>query len=180
MPFYRRHGKIESPLTDQEFLDGMTRGKFVQPKHKAFVALVYYTGIRKGEALRATREQFRLHRKRIIFSVGKRLKHGIETPALIIPLKAPYAQEIWDAVQNTGEGARVFPYSSKTAYNIFDRVFYYPHHARLSRITNFFLDGYTIPEVKSWTGLTLKALDYYVGLVNIEKMSVSLGKPKKR
>lgn len=180
MPFYRKHGKIETPMTQEEFIDGLARGKFVQPKHKAFIALIYFTGIRKGEALRATREQFRLHRKRIIFNVGKRLKRGIITPALIIPLKAAYAQEIWDAVESTEEGERVFPYSSKTAYNIFDRVFSYPHHARLSRITNFFLDGYTIPQVHSWTGLTLKALDYYVGLVSVEKMGASLGKPRKR
>jgi len=56
------------------------------------------------------------------------------------------------------------------------RVFAYPHYHRLTRITQFFLDGHTIAEVKSWTGLTLKALDYYVGLVSIHKMGKSLKK----
>jgi len=178
LPFYRKHGKIETPLTEEEFLIGMSQGKFTKPKHRGFVALVYYTGIRKAEALRALPEQFRLDHKRIIFDVGKRLKHGIQTPALVIPLAAPYAESIWQAVTNTDHGNRVFPYSNKTGYNIFDRVFSYPHHMRLSRITNFFLEGYTIPQVHSWTGLTLKALDYYIGLVDVARMGESLAKAK--
>jgi len=157
----------------------MKSGKFVKPKHRGFVALLYYTGVRRGEALRALREQFRLEGNQIIFDVGKRLKHGIETPALNIPLGAPYAMEIWKAVEKTKKGERVFPFSGRTAYNVVCRVFKYPHHLRLSRITNFFSEGYTIPEVRSWTGLTLKALDYYVGLVTVKRMGESLGKEKR-
>lgn len=175
MPWYRTHGKIERPLTEEEFLEAMRKGRFVKRKHRGFVALLYYTGIRRGEALRAKKEQFRLYYRKIYFDVGKRLKHGIKTPALIIPLKAPYADEIWYAVEHTEPGHRVWPYSDKTAYNIVRRAFNtYPHHLRLSRITKFFLKGYTIPQVHSWTGLTLKALNYYVGLVDVKKMAESL------
>lgn len=176
MPWYRKYGKIQTPLTDEEFLEGMRAGKFVQPEHKGFVALLHYSAVRKKEALRARRDQFRLTGDRIIFDVGKRLKHGIVTPSLIIPLSAPYAKEILDAVKKTKPGERVWPYSDKTGYNIVRRVFKYPHYHRLSRITNFFLAGYTIAQVHSWTGLTLKALDAYVGLVDVIKMGESLGK----
>ena len=131
------------------------------------------------------KEQFQLRgepyrdRSQIIFDVGKRLKHGLETPPLNIPLDAAYAQEIWDAIENTRKNKRVFPYCEKTGYNIVDRVFKYPHYFRLSRITNFFLEGWTIAQVRSWTGLTLKALESYVGLVDVMKMGDSLGgKPK--
>jgi len=179
LPWYRKHGKIETPLTDEEFLEGMKKGKFVKPEHKGFVALLHYTAVRKEEALRAKREQFRLEPDQVIFDVGKRLKHGIHTPSLNIPLSAPYVDEIWKAVEKTKLGTRVFPYSSKTGYNIVSRVFKYPHYHRLSRITNFFLDGYTIPEVHSWTGLTLSALDYYVGLVTVREMGESLAKKNK-
>jgi len=179
MPWYRKEGKIQTPLTDQEFIDGMTKGKFLKPKHQGYVALLYYSAVRKTEALRAIKEQFVLNHKFIVFSVGKRLKHGIETPALRIPIEAPFAEAIWQAVENTEKGKRVFPYSAKTGYNIVNRVFKYPHLFRLSRITNFFLEGWTLAQVHSWTGLTLKALDYYIGLVDIQKMGESLNKNSK-
>jgi hypothetical protein len=73
-------------------------------------------------------------------------------------------------------GGRVFPYCRKSAYNIVRRAFKYPHLFRLSRITNFFLEGWTIAQIKSWTGLMLSALEYYVGLVDIARMGESLAK----
>jgi len=178
---YRKNGKIMTPLTDEGFLEGMEAGKFVREDHKAFVALLYYSAVRESEALRATREQFQITKKDLVFSVGKRLKHGIETPPLKIPLAAPYVDTIVSAIENTKQGKvdfhYVFPYSKKTGYNIVARCFSYPHFFRLSRITNFFLEGWTIAQVHSWTGLTLKALDYYIGLVDIDKMGKSLYKP---
>jgi len=177
-PHYRKHGKIQVPLTDQEFKQGMQTGPFKKPKHKGFVALLFYSGVRKSEALRVVKEQFQLMRNQIIFDVGKRLKHGLVTPPLNIPLDAPFALEIQSAIENTHEGQRVFPYCEKTGYNIVDRVFKYPHYFRLSRITNFFLEGWTIAQVRSWTGLTLKALESYVGLVDVMKMGDSLAKKR--
>ncbi len=56
-----------------------------------------------------------------------------------------------------------------------DRAFgFYPHFFRLSRITNFFAEGWTIAQVHSWTELTLKALDSYMGLVDVDRMGMSL------
>ena len=83
---------------------------------------------------------------------------------------------IVETLKNRKPKELVWPYCRKTGYNIVKRVFYYPHYHRLSRITQFFLDGYSIAEVKSWTGLSLKALDYYVGLVSIHRMGESLKK----
>lgn len=175
-PWYRTEGKIQTPITDEQFREGMETGHFVQEKHKGFVTLLYYSAIRKGEALRSKKEQYNLQDGYIIFDVGKRLKHGINTPPLNIPLKAPYAETIWKAVEETEQGGDVFPYSSKTGYNIVHRSFKYPHLFRLSRITNFFLEGWTIAQVHSWTGLSITALDYYVGIVNVKKMGESLNK----
>jgi len=86
---YRKVGKKTSPLTDKDFIDGMEAHYFVKEDHKGFVALLYYSAVRKSEALRATKEQFEIKGTDIVFSVGKRLKHGIETPPLKIPLAAP-------------------------------------------------------------------------------------------
>jgi len=179
LPNYTREGKILTPLTDEQFSEGMEKGKFVDPtKHKAFIALLHYSAVRKQEALRARREQFHLEGNNIIFEVGKRLKHGMTTPPLTIPLTLPFAKEIWEVVENTESKQKVFPFSSKTAYNIVRRVFKYPHYHRLSRITNFFLEGWTVADVHSWTGLTLSALNFYLGIVTTKKMGESLGNKK--
>lgn len=175
MPWYRKQGKILQTISDQAFQEGMQKGHFCAPKHKAFCTLLYYSAIRRKEALRSLKEQFQLGDNLITFEVGIRLKHGIQTPALHIPLSAPYVKEIWDAVKHTRAKQRVFPYCGKTAYNIVSRVFKYPHLFRLSRITRFFLEGWTIAQVRSWTGLSLNALNYYIGLVDIKKMGESLG-----
>ncbi len=173
---YRKEGKKLNPLTDKDFIDGMEAHYFVKEDHKGFVALLYYSAVRKSEALRATKEQFTITKTDLVFSVGTRLKHGIETYPLKIPLAAPYVDAIVLTIENTKKGGRVFPYSKKTGYNIVARCFSYPHFFRLSRITNFFLEGCNIAQVHSWTGLTLKALDSYIGLVDIDKMGKLLVK----
>ena len=148
MPWYRKNGKILRPITDQTFIERMDSGHFATRKHKGFIATLYYSAVRKGEALKATKEQFIITEDRVSFDVEKRLKHSLTTPPLSIPLSAPYVDEIVWSVENTEKGKRVWGYSGKTAYNIVDRVFpAYPHFFRLSRITNFFSEGRTITEL---------------------------------
>lgn len=181
MPNYRRHGKILSPITDQDFQDIMHSGIFKHPKHKGFVSLLYYTAVRKMEALRSTKDRFQITERYILFNVGKRLKakkNPIETAPLNIPLGVPYVREIEDCINHTKHHQRVFPFSPKTAYNICDRIGYYPHFFRLNRITSFFLEGWNIAQVRSWTGLSLRALESYVGIVDVIKMGESLQKQR--
>jgi integrase len=172
-------------MTETEFAEGMNNGHFINHKHRAYCVLLYYSGVRKCEALKARREQFRLlPNDQILYDVGERLKHSARTPAIPIPLSSPFASELEDAILETRKDQRVFPYSPATAYRIVRRVFKYPHYFRLSRITWFFQQGFTIAELHSWTGLSLKALDYYLGLVSIDRMgktmsgkSVTVGNP---
>jgi hypothetical protein len=89
-------------------------------------------------------------------------------------MSLPYVDLIWVVVNRTKPGEQVFRFSDKTAYNVVRRVFKYPHFYRLSRITNFFEQGRTNTQLKSWTGLTLVALDAYAGRVDIMKMGKSL------
>jgi len=171
MPNYSKSGKIMIPLTQEQFIKGMSEGKFAREKHRGLAALLYYTGIRISEGLRAKKEQFSLQENRIYFEVGKRLKHGMTTPPLIISLKNIYADLIRESFEETKSKRRVWPYCRRTGYSIISRVWNYPHHFRLTRITDLFSKGYTIPEVKTYTGLTLPALDFYIGVVAIEKMA---------
>ena len=153
----------------------MKEGHFTKDTHRGFVALLYYTAVRKSEALRTRKEQITISGDLLYYSVGKRLKHGIETSPLPIPFDAPYVDEIIYCWEKAESGQRIWPFSKRTAYNTVTRIMpAYPHYFRLSRITNFFLEGWTIAQVRSWTGLTLKALEFYVGLVDIQKMGESL------
>jgi integrase len=171
MPNYTRRGKVERPIEPEEWADLMAKGRFVHvPQHPAFCAVLYYFAVRSGEALKATKEQFTYDDEALYFDVGERLKHSHRTPTLNIRRDLPYVRAIVMTVDMTGAGQRVFPYSRRTGYNITDRVFKtYPHFFRLSRITSMFDDGWTVTEVRSWTGLTLNALNYYVGLAAIRE-----------
>lgn len=202
MPWYRKHGKILKIITDQEFTDGLTNGH-AQEIHKAYLVILYYSAVRKTEALRAIKEQFKTANGFLYFDVGPRLKKirrskkgkkltqatidahfkkrmaSITTEPLPLPLDAPFMDILVKQIEATEEGKRVFPFSPKTAYNIVDRAFVgYPHLFRLSRITWFFLPhpergfprGYSIPQVRNWTGLSLAALDYYIGRADISDM----------
>jgi len=108
-------------------------------------------------------------------AVGKPLR----TQALPIPIEAPYVIELARAIANTKPTKRVFPYSRKTGYNIVRRAFKYPHLFRLTRITWFFAHGWTIDQVRSWTGLTLAALEYYIGTADIGRMGKSMAKRRR-
>lgn len=172
MPFYRKHGKILTPITPKDFNTIMTTGHFCHLKHKGFIVLLYYSGVRVSEAIRSLKEQFIFTPKEIVFNVGARLKKKttFETPPLNFPLDAPHINSLKYAIENTKSGKRVFPFCRQTAWNICDRVGYYNHFFRLNRVTNFLLDEYSIVQVRSWTGLSLRALEFYVGLVDVMKM----------
>ena len=170
MPNYSKSGKIMIPLTPEQFIKGMEEGKFAREKHRGLAALLYYTGIRISEGLRAKKEQFVLQKDAVYFDVGKRLKHGMITSPLKILQSKPFTSLIWEAVEDTKPKKRVFPYCRMTGYNIVARVWFYPHHIRLTKFTDL-AQKYGIAKLKSWSGLTLNALDYYIGAVDIDEMA---------
>lgn len=101
----------------------------------------------------------------------------ITTPPLTLPLAAPYMSELKAAIleaQISGPGTMLFPYCPKTCYNIVHRVWNYPHLFRMSRITWFFQNKWTSTQIRSWTGLSLAALDYYAALVSTIQMGMSM------
>jgi hypothetical protein len=157
---YSVAGKQQEPISLSQFKEGMATGKFVKGSHRAFCVLLYYYGVRTNEARRVTREQFSIQGNKLYFNVGKRLKHSKETDALPILIDAPFVNELIDLIQLTEPEKKLFDFSNKTGYNIVRRVWSYPHHFRLTRITEFFEQGRTITQIKGWTGLTLTALNF--------------------
>lgn len=178
MPKYRH--RIIEPLTDEQFSKLMDNGKFVKQEHRGLIVFVYHSALRIGEALKVEPRQFRLSRnkKKLYVDVEHRFKGSKTTVPLPLPVKAPHMINVLEAVARAKKMSlpRVWNYCRKTGYNIITRVYPdgYPHFFRLNRITQFFSDGFTIDQVRSWTGLTLAALEHYVGVVDVEKMGASL------
>lgn len=172
MPHYTKKPKDLIPISKEQFIKGMNEGKFVKRRHKGLASLLYHTGVRISEVLRAKKEQFTMLNDRIYFDVGPRLKHGYHTAPLPIYYRKLFVDEILFCVEHTKDDKRVWPYCRTTGYLIISRAFdTYPHRFRMTKITDLFQLGYPISSVRSWTGhKKIGSLDFYVGLVNIEEM----------
>jgi integrase len=165
MPKYA-HGKQTKSLTQEEYLTIMDQGHFMQARHKAFVALLYYTGSRKAEILELTPEACDVGPDALIVRV-KAKKHGVERGAYILRRDLPYVNDIVAAVEKTRPGKRIFPFTGATAWNIVKRILpgHYPHYFRLNRCVAF-LDkpDVTQDEVRQWFGWkSLRTVDHYLG-----------------
>lgn len=189
MPWYRREGKILYPMTDEEFAEGLENGHFVQKKHRGLGVLLWLTALRISEALELRREQFRIVGNTLYIDTGIRKKkrkftrdgrpRKLKPPdPLPIPLAAPYIEELLWAIENTKPNERIWPYTTRTGYNIVRRAWKYPHFFRLTRITDFIDKGYRMHHIKSWTTLSAAAIDAYVGLVELKKMGESLSEKR--
>lgn len=175
MPYYRRKGKLENPLTPEDFKKAFFEGHFAKSFHKGFFVLLYYLGIRNTEARNLKKEDIRITDKDIFVSIT-RLKRSKNTPAIRLPINLLGIPELITAVNDTETGELIFPFSRRTGYNIIYRCLEsYPHYLRLSRITNF-SKKYSIAELKNYFGLSGITFDYYIGLVTTDKMSESLVK----
>lgn len=173
---YRKHGKVQTLLSPKEFKDAMNTGHFCKFSHRAFCILLYYTGVRRAEALRAVKEQFQVKDGFLRFDVKRRLKGGTHTPPLKIPTAAAFVSDLIKQIDRTKKGKKVFTFHEKTAWNIVDRIpaFHYPHYFRLNR-TSRILEKFSILKARSWTGhKSLKSLDSYAGVVDVEEIGESL------
>ena len=162
-------------MFDDEFNKLMVSKFFTKPKRdRALMALLYYSGVRVSEAIGTKRKQLYRSTNVLYYDVGERLKHSKTTPALPIPFDAPHVSNIIDVYVDLEPEALVFDITRRTALTVVKSFAFYPHFYRANRITRFFLDGYTIPEVKGWTGLNVKNLEYYVVMASIVKMGRTL------
>jgi integrase len=173
-------------MEDAKFAEGYMTGRFVKKRHRSFGVLLWLTGLRVSEGLELTREAFSVQGDTLYIDTGVRKKkrwftrdgkpRNIPRPdPLPIDLAAPYLKELLEDVADTKLGCRVWPYSKRTGYNIVQRGWgVYPHFMRLSRITRFLQQHYSIVDIKTWTTLTAGSIDAYVGRGTLAKMGKSL------
>jgi integrase len=175
IPHYGKRGKRSKLLGLEEYIS--IAETIPDQDRQAFTALLYYTGVRVGELLRAFKEQFKVDDGLLVFDVGPREKTKRLTSPLVIPLSAPLMQGVLFTIQHTRKGKRVFDFDRSTAWRLMNQYFQaYPHFFRLNRITQFAIAGFSLPEIISWSGhKNVSGLDPYIGQANVKKMGQSLG-----
>lgn len=174
---YKLKGKLLSPLERKDFLNKMANPKGFKKisEHRPFVAFLYYFGVRVSEALKIQKSDIELTSSTFSVDIGERLKHSKRTPPLVVRTQSPYVKELITLTEKRKPYERLFPFSRITGWRIVRRAFeFYPHYFRLNRITELFEKGFTISQIRSWTGLSLQTLDYYIGIVDIRKMGKSM------
>jgi len=179
-PAYSRQGKIKTQLTQEDF-EHITAG-IKKKKHRCFAVLLYYTGVRVSELLRAVKEDFTFNELSCSWNIGRRLKGGRETAPLVLSLELPFMREVERFIKTRRNESRPFMFGRHTAWVLLkDNYGAYPHYFRLNRITSFLRQGFTLPEVMSWTGhKSVSSLDSYIGAVSVERLSNSLLGEKKK
>ncbi len=104
--------------------------------------MLYYTALRRGEALKVTEDKFRITDDTIRFNVDERFKASEETNDLPLRLDLQHIEYLKEIIEETKPGERLFRFCPKRAYNIVRRVWKYPHLFRLTRITWFLSKGF--------------------------------------
>lgn len=166
MPTYK-HGKQTTQIDLATFKAKMEHPeKPISQNYKSFVAFLYWTGVRKSEALERTPEDF-VTKDGVLIITAPAKKQGKRKP-LEVDTDLPYVGLIIEQINNTLAGRRVWPFSAVTAWKIAKRVMgkeYYPHYFRLNRATRFLEDTTTsIPDMKAWFGWKRTAtIDEYIG-----------------
>jgi integrase len=169
-----KHGKILEPITPEQFEKALAHPYNRTRSHKAFLVLIYLTGARVSEVLRATKESFQLTEKKLYWEVGKRLKHGKQTPPLPLSRDLPHMDVLVEQINRTRKGKRVFDFDRTTAWRHCAKTgLGYNHHTRLTAITFFLKAGYTLAHICNWFGLTVETVNSYVGLVDLEEMGAA-------
>jgi len=173
---YKLTGKILYPLEQKEFLEKMKafKGKNIK-LHRPFVAFLYYYGVRISEALKILKENTKVSSSYLEVDIGERLKHSKRTPPLVIRINRPYVHEIAELIEEREPEERLFPFHRVTGWRVVRRSFKrYPHYFRLNRITDLFERGFTLTQIRNWTGLSLQSLEYYIGIVDIRKIGKAI------
>lgn len=162
-----KDGKQLVQLEFKEFREAMeNRKNFVKPlRDRAWLSLLYWTGVRKIEALNTRKEDYKVQDEILIINAPP-VKGGFRLE-LEINVNLPYVDLIIQLVNRTKKGKRVFKMNPWTGWKIIKRVFpkKYPHFFRLNRATRFLDDPDTsTTEMLSWFGWrSIRTIDRYIG-----------------
>jgi integrase len=159
------------PITPDEFEAALQHPYNAALEYQAYAVQLYYTGTRVSENLRAVKEAYRVDKPILYWEVGRRLKHGKQTEPLPLSLELPHMKLLLEQVEKTKKGKRVFDFDRSTAWRHVNKSgLGYNHHARLSAITFFLSQGYSIAHIVNWFGVSVQTVNEYIGVLDLQKM----------
>lgn len=177
-----KHGKIMKPIEFGEFEAALRHPYNTDLHYQAFIVLLYYTGVRVSEALRAIKEDFSAERATLYWDVGVRLKtrrkrkdgtiyEGKRTKPLPLDLSQPHMDLLLEQISRSKKGEKIFDFDRTTAWrHVKKGGLGYNHLARLSALTFFLKNGYSIAEIVNWFGVSVQTVNSYIGDLSLEKM----------
>jgi len=192
-----KHGKLKKAMKIQAFkcmldkVDRIDLGKYDPLTIKSFLAILYWTGLRKTEVHGAKPHRYvcppcKSHSEPIvkyteailgilkedIETKGDMLiveavarKHGKREAPLELWLGFPFMELIVEQWKRAPEGKRVWPISEWDSWNIMKRIDKrkYLHWLRFNRITELCANPkLSIADICSWTGLTAQTIEAYM------------------
>jgi len=193
-----KHGKRVKAMTLEMFktkvlgkVDQIDLGKYTPLIVKSFLAVLYWTGLRKTEVHGAKPHRYvcepcRRHSQPItkytdpipgilkedieikgdsliIHAVAR--KHGKRDAPLEIFLGFPFVDLIVEQWRRTQPRCRVWPISEWDSWNLMKKINarLYLHYLRFNRITELCSNPeMSIAEICSWTGLSAQTIEYYM------------------
>lgn len=171
MPNYTIQGKILTSITPAQFEAALNHPYNAALEHQAFTVQIYYTGTRVSETLRSLKEAYQVTEKTLYWDVGKRLKHGKQTPPLPLSLDLPHMDLLLEQVEKTRKGKRVFDFDRTTAWRHCAKSgLGYNHHARLTAITFYLKSGYSVAHIVNFFGISVQTVNSYIGTISLEEM----------
>lgn len=173
MPLYR-NGKLVKPLMLTELMRLLGESDLSREK-QTLIIFLYYSGVRVSEALRMRGRDFYHDDTNLYCHVGKRLKHGLVTKDLPLPLRATYVDWLKDYTKEAGPEARVWTFGRKSAYRACKSLGFYPHYLRFNRATAFARAGKDLLKIKQWFGwVKAETAMSYLGELDIADLGESL------
>ena len=166
-----KFGKILTSITPEQFEAALAHPYNHALEYQAFIVLQYYTGVRVTEEVRALKESFQVTDKTVYWEVGKRLKHGKQTPPLPLNLEQPHMDLLLEQINRTRKGKRVFDFDRTTAWRHCSKTgLGYNHLARLTAITAYLKAGYSVAHIVNFFGISVQTVNAYVGTIDLEEM----------
>jgi integrase len=164
-----KFGKPDEEIQVEDFQDKLSKSQ-LPIRQKAYLVVLYWLGCRRSEPLAILKEDIEEKENRLYIAIhyrkddkGQRIefsraKRGQAGGAVELPLENFGVNLIKEAWEKTRTGHRVFPFSDKTGYRAFKKLFptKTPHWARYTRITRLrkrLGADLTIDAIKSFTGI---------------------------
>ena len=192
-----KHGKQTKSIDLVTFkrmvdkVDTLRHKKYSALLIKSFLALLFWCGIRKTEAIGSPAKRYVLpsckrHSEPIakvseaipgivkediwlegewLYVQAKARKHGSREAALMLPVGFPYVDLIIEQWKQTQPKQREFPLTEWDSWDIMKRLDAkkYPHFFRLVRITELCANPeMSVADICSWTGLTPETINAYM------------------